>query len=586
MATLKSYVNASLPAAKTATGIGLASALVLVIAALLATFSWLEPNHYDPWTAFQGQLAMAVGGLLFASWLVHRSWLGEPFAMPALACVFLLAALVPWIQWRLGLVFFMGDAWITSLYLLGFALALTIGVRVAQVFGLARLLDLVAGIALAAGLLSTWLGLCQWLQLDYLGFFVVGIEPGSRVVANLAQPNQLAILLVVAAVAVGWLYVSARVSGWCALITIAILYIPIPMTGSRAGALASIVVVTWLLAVRIVSERRLRPTTVLMGAAAATAGTLVYFAANGTIGDDGSSVRSLESAASAGTRPIHWASMLDAISRRPWQGYGWNQVVVAQYEVAVDHPASHEVLGASHNLVLDLFVANGVPLGFLLVAALVISLIAAMRGARSGVAVLAVAMVLVVGVYTMVEFPHEYTYFLIPVGLLLGGLSGQALSTTTIRVHRSVSAVLVALVWALLAITVRDYLNTEVNHRALRFEHARIGLDLPREPLRQVLVLTHLSDFLRYARTDAKENMSADELLWFEHVAKRYPNWTVLVRWASALAQNAQPDQAQAVLSRICKTHSQGLCASAQSRWEYLGRDQPAVAAVPWPAPK
>ncbi len=584
MTTSKSYVSITRTEAKTATGIGPTSAVVLVIAAVLVTLSWLEPNHYDPWTAFQAQLAMAAGSLLFATWLVLRSWRGEPSAMPALAFVFVLAALVPWIQWRVGVVFFMGDAWITSLYLLGFALALTIGVRVAQVFGLARLLDMVAGVMLAAGLLSTWLSLYQWLQLDYLGHYAVGIDPGSRVVANLAQPNQLAMLLVVAAVAVGWLYASARVSGWCALITIAVLYIPMPMTGSRAGALASIVVVAWLLSARRVSERRLRPTAVLMAAAAAVAGTLVYFAANWLVGD-GTSVRSLDSTASTGTRPIHWASMLDAISRRPWQGYGWNQVVAAQYEVAADHPASHEILGASHNLILDLFVANGVPLGFVLLVALVISLTAAMRGARSGVAVLAVAMILVVGVYTMLEFPHEYTFFLIPVGLLLGGLSGQLSSRATIRVHRSVPATLVALVWALLAITAHDYLNTEDNYRAFRFEQARIGLDLPRESPRPVLVLTQLTDFLRFARTDAKEHMSADELLWFEHVAKRYPNWTVLVRWASALAQNGQQDQARAVLSRVCKTHTEGPCTSAQRTWEYLGRDRPAVAAVPWPAP-
>jgi O-antigen ligase len=583
MTTFEPRVGVSLPVAQTAAGIGPASAVVLVIAALLAILSWVEPNHYDPWTSFQGQLAMAVGGLLFASWQVLRA-LRVPFAIPALAVVFLLAAAVPWIQWRVGLIYFMGDAWVASLYLLGFALTLTIGLRVANVFGLERLLDVVAGITLAAGLLSTWLGLCQWLQLDYLGDFAIGTQPGSRIVANLAQPNQLAMLLVVTAVAVGWLYASARVGGWCAFVTIGLLFIPVPATGSRAGALASIVVVIWLLSARVSAGRRLGPSAVLLGAAAAVVGALIYFAANGILGDDATSVRTVESAASAGTRPIHWASMLDAISRRPWQGYGWNQVVVAQYEVAIDHPASHEVIGASHNLILDLLVANGIPLGFLLVAALVISLFAAMRGARSGAATLAVAVILAIGVYAMVEFPHEYTQFLVLVGLLLGGLSDQPSSRARIVLHRSVPVTLVALLWGLLAITVHDYLNTEANYRAFRFEQARIGLDQPREPLRPVLALTQLHEFLRFARTDAKEQMSADQMLWFEHIAKRYPNWTVLVRWASVLAQNGQQNQAGVVLSRICKTHSKERCISAQRSWEYLGRNRPTIAAVPWPA--
>ena len=58
--------------------------------------------------------------------------------------------------------------------------------------------------------------------------------------------------------------------------------------------------------------------------------------------------------------------MLDAISRAPWLGYGWNEMSVAQSLVAPDHPAVREMVDHSHNMLLDLMVWNGVPLGLLM----------------------------------------------------------------------------------------------------------------------------------------------------------------------------------------------------------------------------
>lgn len=565
--------------------VGLVSASVLTVAALLATLSWVEPNHYDPWTSFQSQLAIATGALLFAAWLLIRTLRAGPVTVPALAWATLAAAVVPWIQLQLGIVFFLGDAWITSLYLLGFALAIMVGARMVQAFDITRLLDTVYGVLLVGGLLSAWIGLYQWLKLDYLGDAVVANDLGDRIVANLAQPNQLANLLVCAALAIGWLYVSRRIGGAIAVGAIAFLFITMPLTGSRTGALVSLGVVALLLVAPGTRDRTLRPSIILAGAVAAALGATIGLAGVWLISDNTAAVRGLESTTSAGTRPIHWTSMVDAISRRPWEGHGWNQVVVAQQSVAADHPKTSEILSSGHNLFLDLLVQNGLPLGLLAIGVLVASLVLALRNARTVVGAFAAAPVVAIGMHSMVEFPHEYATFLVVLGLLFGGLLSLSAGRRQMRVPSWVPLALLGVVGSMLVVTSRDYFNIEVNYQTFRFEQARIGVDKPSQPLRPVFALTQLSEFLRFARTDASAGMSEQDLLWFERVAKRYPNWTALIRWASALAQNGQPERARAALAGVCNTHPDTICTRAQAVWKRIGRDIPSVAAVPWPTP-
>jgi O-antigen ligase len=569
-----------------AKSVGPVSATLLTVAALLAVLSWVEPNHYDPWTAFQSQLAMATGALLFAAWLLVRTLRAGPITVPALACAALAAAAVPWIQFQLGIIFFFGDAWITSLYLLGLTLAVVVGARTTLAFGITRLLDTVYGVVLAGGFLSAWIGLYQWLKLDYLGDAVIANDLGDRIVANVAQSNQLATLLVCAALAVGWLHLSRRIGGAVAAAAIAFLFITMPLTGSRTGALMSLGVVVLLLVAPGSRDRTLRPSIILAGVSAAALGATMGLAGVWLFSENTATVRSLESTTSAGTRPIHWTSMVDAITRRPWEGHGWNQVIVAHQSVAADHPKTGETLSSSHNLFLDLLVQNGIPLGLLAIAVLAVSLALALRNARTAVGAFAAAPIVAISMHSMVEFPHEYATFLVVLGLLFGGLlSLSASRRQTVRVPSWVALALVGVVGSMLVVTSRDYFNIEVNYQTFRYEQARIGVDKPSQPLRPVLALTQLSEFLRFARTEARAGMSAQELLWFEHVAKRYPNWTALIRWASALAQNGQPERARAALAGVCHTHPETVCTRAQAVWKWLGRDTPAVAAVPWPTP-
>ena len=136
--------------------------------------------------------------------------------------------------------------------------------------------------------------------------------------------------------------------------------------------------------------------------------------------------RALQGQAELGVRRIHWMTMLDAVGRRPIVGYGWNQASVAQSRAADAHEASHEFVEHSHNVVIDLLVWNGIPVGAAIVGSLAWWLWWQARACRTGLHAIALTALAVVITHGLLEFPLEYAYFLLPVGLLMGAMEATA----------------------------------------------------------------------------------------------------------------------------------------------------------------
>ena len=136
-----------------------------------------------------------------------------------------------------------------------------------------------------------------------------------------------------------------------------------------------------------------------------------------------SAAESLESRLSAGARALNWQVCLSAIAQRPWFGFGWGQVAVAQQSALLLQPASGEYFAYAHNIILDMLLWNGVPLGGLLVLSFAVWLAGRLkRVATAEGAILSMA-VGVFLVHSLLEYPHAYPYFLLPVGMMLGALS-------------------------------------------------------------------------------------------------------------------------------------------------------------------
>jgi len=500
-----------------------------------------------------------------------------------LTIVVLALAFVPMLQFASGLIWFAGDAWLASAYLLSFALAQILGQSLASRLGSAELFDRLGVLFLMSAVLSVGLQFYQWLQLIGLGVYGIELPFGHSPFANLAQPNHLATALFLGLVGLLHLYDRYRVRGWIAAIGSMFLLFGMAMTGSRTAWLEMSMLTIWL----AISQRR----GVLRLSARSVATLSIMFLLTVLIWEPLndklllSGGRTFANQSEAGPRPLLWRSMLDAASRQPWWGYGWNQGLVAQSRVAIDHPTGGRLFESSHNLMLDLAIWNGVPLCLLLVLVLAYWTWTQIRACKSSVQVYGLLAIGGVFVHSAVEYPLSYMYFLLPTGLIIGMLHAVVPGKAALKISRSVLATL-ALLLAILFLTISyDYTRIESNIRVLRFEVARIGTGRIESSAPNLLVLTQWGEYLRFARAEARPDMAPGDLDRMARVTERFPYAVSLLTYAEASALNGRRKDAEDALLRLCRLNTPAACRTNMREWRsFVDSRYPQLSNVHLPA--
>lgn len=561
---------------------GIAHILVIGSALFLLFFSWVTPNHYQPWLSFHGELAAAVGGLIGAAWIIF-GMNGPTQRIPRIAAGVLLASLIPLAQLAFGLVAFGGDALLVAMYVAGLGLAQLIGFKAAASVDASRAMAPMAWTVLVGSLWSVGLALYQWQGLGFLEFAVIGITDGMRPYANLIQPNQLATLLVLGLLSATYLFEIGKLNTVVCVVVLLAGGFGVAMTLSRVGLLEVLIAAAVLLARRTnVTNRRLTRIRVLIGVALVLA---MQFAWHEVQGKSPMNInRSSTELSSAGTRPLHWQSMLDAIGRKPLTGWGAEGVSEAQYTVSLDHPASHETIGYSHNLVLDLLVWTGVPIGLGLTIALAWWFWRAWRNVRDAGTLVALCFVITGVVHALVEFPLYYTYFLLPIGYVMGIVGFVTMPSATFKVPRWLAPTVLAAVAAATTLVAVDYFRLESDVRNLRFSQAHIGPHWSSEQHTKMRALTQLEHFWTFANQPEHRHMSEVELNETRAVVKRFPARNNILHLAVALALNGKPAEAAEHLSRACAINPESSCDFIKAAWEERSNRDPELKAVPWPA--
>jgi len=560
-----------------------ATRLTLWAAGACALLAWLMPTHELPWPAFHAELAMALAAVLGSLGVLHVLR-GQAVTIPALAIVISIVATTPLLQFAAGTVRFAGDAALSSLYLFSFAVMVVMGHHAARLWSGRRVLEACAWTVLLASIASSGMALAQWLLQDDLPLLVNRLAPLARPYANLLQPNLLATLLVLGLLSIACLFDGRRIGAVASLLATGLLGCGLALAQSRAAWLELAVLTVLVIGRRCALTGRLGWRHLAAGAAllvlTGLAWTVLDPLSNQSVARDAA-----DTANSTGNRLTHWREMVEAVLQHPWSGHGWMGVTAAQYTVAAGFPATHETMGYSHNLILDLLVWIGVPVGLAITFWLGAWLWRVARNTTESSSLLALAAVTALVVHAQVEYPLAYTYFLLPVGVLCGLLSASTFPAPVRAIPVWLSLLLLSGAAAVLAVVALDYLTFEQQLRRLRFDQARIGLDTPRPASVPIRLLTQLDAMLRFAQTPERENMTEAELDEMRGTVARFPSGANMVRLAAALAINHRPDEAVQVLQRVCKLESEVGCRNMEGLWTALGDRRPAIRQVAWPRP-
>ncbi|MDR6854105.1 Wzy polymerase domain-containing protein [Variovorax guangxiensis] len=536
---------------------------------------WLVPVHSYPWPTLYNEVAAGLALLPLALWAVTRR---TRMDFDILSLGFAAVALVPLLQAAGGMFAFPGEAPVISVYLLGCAVAVAIA-RSCEALAPGRLPDaLFAGFVIAA-LASTALALAQWLLLDW-GSFMAPISIGNRPMANVGQSNELSTLLLWGLIGLWWAHARQRIGGWVAILAAATLLLGIASTQSRTGWLG----IAMLLAVAWVSPASLGTAKHRL----AFVGLGLWFAvlafgwtfATDLIGAGGAD--SLGSRLRSGLRPEIWSMMIDGIHHRPWLGYGWNQGRLVQVDELPQYADLKMGIQHAHNLVLDLMLWNGVPLGLAIASLLGLWLWWQVLRAASAEQIL---ILLAIGTFTLhalFELPHCKAFFLVPVALMMGILNARSMLVAPARLPLAVSAALVIALASVLLLMWKDYRAIELDVQSQRLRAARIGVRAP-PPAPEIHVLNGLQAALVNERIEPREDMPADEIERLRLTARRYPEESALLRYAKAAALNGQSLAAQDALRQSCLLFPHAYCDKLRIAWGEFASEHPRAEPVPFP---
>lgn len=165
--------------------------LCLIVASILLAFGWLSPFHTYPWVTFSSELASFGAALA-----IVILFLTKEIKIPRPQILMLVIVLLPLLQFCFGLILDFSVAFLSFTYLFTFWLMMLCGYNLSlQAENREKLMIGFSLLVLVAGLLSSFMAVVQWLNLESYLYGIMGLR-GNRPYANFGQPNNLSTFLV------------------------------------------------------------------------------------------------------------------------------------------------------------------------------------------------------------------------------------------------------------------------------------------------------------------------------------------------------------------------------------------------------
>lgn len=247
-----------------------------------------------------------------------------------------------------------------------------------------------------------------------------------------------------------------------------------------------------------------------------------------------------------GARAVLWKYAWHIFLSHPWLGAGWGDYAWNQY-VQTDVLGPAVLAGNAHNIVLDQLAKVGL-LGLLAIALPFLGVAWSLRKRRMTPEVaFLLAIILVVGGHSMLEFPLHYLFFLLPFAFSLGYLDEQPLSVPSSSMVSVLTIVFSVIALGLMVHLWGDYRAVERLHYTpdgpkkewARYQRHGPTLLLPYE---QLAIALHLNVTPETASLLAKIERQAVQF---------YPGAESVQRYALALAYLGKTDEAVDQVRRL-----------------------------------
>lgn len=526
-------------------------AFFLLLASILISLAWLSPDHAFPWLTFSSEMLSFTTVLSLLAGLSDQS-----FRVPKVQWLALPITIIPLLQWMCGLVLDFSSALLFSFYLLAFWLVTVAGYNLALQTDRAKLFTRICCILLITSIISSVIAVLQWLNLDQHIYGVMEMRNSNRPFANFAQPNNMSTFLVMGLMACLYLFEQQKLKKSLLTLASVLILFAIALSQSRTAWVVCLFFMAYWTYKTYKHPVRLRMPYMLLWVITFAIMIAILPAINNFISALGATqivetASVAERATSGYLRFDIWTQMLLAIQQHPLTGYGWGQTSLAQLTVFNLHP-SHEWVTSGHNILLDIIVWNGLPIGLLIIGYMACWILWLNHKAKSLESIIALLMVGAILIHALLEFPLRYAYFLFPLGFLLGFVQSQSLELKTsilskyvIRAVVMIGGILILLIW-------RDYTVYKLNNGlAFRGE----------QPTQTVLgstdiyVLTQFKDRLLWLQMNPTTHLNDNELAQLSKMVKNRASPYNLHKYAQLLLANGKAHEAAQYLYYLNMLH-------------------------------
>lgn len=514
----------------------------LFLAAILLGFAWLSPFHYNPWVMFSSEMSTFAAGLSVLAALFYQN-----IKIPRAQLLLLPFILIPVVQWAFGLVFDLSTALLSTFYLLGFWFMVLAGYNLSldqkkrdQIFSGFSLLVIITS------LLTSLIAIFQWLNIESHLIYTLHLI-GNRPYGNFGQPNNMATFLIMGLLGCLFLYEKNKATVWLLLPSALIILFTIALSQSRTSWIVFPFLLIYWIVKQFGKQKRFRFVQGLLWCLAffLIAGLIlpyitqfIEFSTNTEITETSSFVAR---AGSGHERIGMWIQILHAIAQQPWLGYGWSQTSVAVVD-SIQYGTVHVWFNSAHNILLDLIIWNGIPIGIVIIAYFACWFLWLNQQAKETISIIAIMMVCTVLIHAMLEFPQRYAYFLLTCGFLLGIIQAQTpilkgivLNKQVLRLIWGISLILLLAIW-------RDY-NVYVTNSNLLFKNKQPNAEILGS--NQIFILTQFEQRLKWIEMKPKTTLSdADLAVWGNFVKNKATPYN-LRKYAQLLAYNGKVEQGE-----------------------------------------
>jgi hypothetical protein len=565
--------------------------ICLILAYLLPYQMQPFYNFYHDWLAFFG-LALAIAFLASAGGTsIQIPWItAVPLGLISLICLHL----------SLGRMTYAWDAVLPIAYLIGATLALILGATLSALPGGSQKLSLtLAWVNLLAGLISALIATLQITGIESLIYPFAMPMPHEffiRPYANLAQPNQLALLFCLAIASVWILYQNAKLGAAAAIAAVLILLWGLTTTQSRIGWI--IVPLFVLLTIWWRASPALKAVPVLLPCALAAGYVLLIIALPAL--DFGAATA--EARANVPDERVHsisqrWILLQQAwqISlTHPWLGAGWGEFGPQQLTIGADFaPVAYSL--HAHNIVMNFAAELGWPITLIIVAALAYWLYKncwrpvskRVITPETGFAVLFLGAVLV---HSLTEYPLWYAYVLIPTALVMGMAHHTVSGSRTLLLPRHTLLAVFMFSAASLLFVATDYRRLVTGFRALGWENLGLKADEGSTERPDWTLFPQYYDYFQFSKSQAREYMATEDIAFTERAARRFGYTSTMLRMSFIYTLNGRPNEAVRTLQAIKNLH-QDFYNKVYQNWQTMAKFDPGHYAavfkqIPAPLPK